>query len=36
VVTWGFTNIDDFARFLKLFEEILMRNEAKLMGIEQF
>jgi hypothetical protein len=36
VVTWGFTNIDDFARFLKLFGDFLPKTEWKLAEIGGF
>jgi len=36
VVTLGFTNIEDFARFLKLFGGFLTESEWKLAGIGGF
>jgi len=36
VVTYGFTNIDDFARFLKLFGDFLAKTEWKLAEIGGF
>jgi hypothetical protein len=36
VVTYGFANIDDFARFLKLFGDFLTETEWKLAEIRGF
>jgi len=36
VVTYGFANIDDFARFLKLFGDFLTKTERKLAEIGGF
>ena len=36
MVTYGFANIDDFVRFLKLFGDFLTKNEWKLAEIGAF